>query len=95
VDASYDDELVFLSILFQQGDDFQASHRVESAGGFVQEEDIWCGDQLACDADTSLLASRYALADRCADQGVSLLFETETIDQGLDSAVLFIPKDRS
>ena len=95
MDAGDHDELVFPSVLFQQGNDLQASHRIESAGGFVQEEDIWCGDQLACDADTSLLASGYALADRCADQGVSLLLETETIDQGLDSAALFVPENRS
>ena len=95
MDAGYDDKLLVLSVLFQQRDDFQAGHRIKSAGWFVEEKNVWCGDQLACDADTSLLASRNALAGRCADQGVSLLLETKTIDQDLDSAVLFVPENRS
>jgi hypothetical protein len=95
VDAGYDDKFVLLGVFFQQGDDFQAGHRVESAGGFVEEKYVWCGNQLACYAHTSLLASRDALADRCADKGISLPFETEAIDQSLDSAAFFVLQDRS
>jgi hypothetical protein len=50
---------------------------------------------LARNADTSLLASRYPLADGCADQSISLLLETETVNQSLDPATLFILQNRS
>jgi hypothetical protein len=90
VNAGYHDKLMFLSVLLQQGNDLEASHRIKPTGGFIEEKDIWCGDQLACDANTSLLASGYALTNRCADQGISLLLETKAVDQCPDSAVLLI-----
>jgi hypothetical protein len=95
VDAGHHDEFVFLSVRLQQGNDLQASHRVKSAGGLVEKKNVWCGNQLARNADTSLLASRYPLADGCADQSISLLLETETVDQSLDPATLFILQNRS
>ena len=87
--------LVLLGILLQQRNDFEASHRVKTTGGFVKEENFGGGDQLTGNTDTSLLASRNALAKGCADQSISLLLETEAVDQGLDSAAFFVLQDRS
>lgn len=76
---------MLLGILLQQGDDLEAGRGVKSAGRLIEKEDFGCSDQLAGDAQTSLLTARDALADRGTDKDIGLLLETEAIDQDLYS----------
>ena len=42
-------DLILLHNLFQELDDLETCCRVESARWLIQEEDLWSGNQLACD----------------------------------------------
>ena len=41
--------------------------------GLIEEQDFWCGNELTGNRKSSLLPTGYALADGCADDGVSLI----------------------
>ena len=45
--------------------------------GLIEEQDLWGGNELTGNRKSSLLPTEYALADGCADNGVSLILQSE------------------
>ena len=48
--------------------------------GLIEEQDLWCGNELTGNRESSLLPTGYALPDLpdgCADDGVSLILQSE------------------
>lgn len=43
----------------------------------VKKQDLWGGDELTGNRKPSFLPAGYALADGCADNGVSLILQSE------------------
>ena len=41
--------------------------------GFIEEQDLGCGNELTGNRKSSLLPTGYAFPDGCADDGVSLI----------------------
>jgi hypothetical protein len=87
MDGSDDNEPVLASDLLDIADDFQAQGRVQPARGFVEEQDLWVGDETARDAQPLLLSTAEALLDGCADDGVSLGLEAEACNEVIDAAI--------
>lgn len=65
--------------------DFVACCRVQSRGWFVKEQDLRAGDQLARDAQTALLATAYAFADRGSNKDVGGRVQSKCRNEGLNA----------
>ena len=63
----------FLEIL----DDFEAGGRIQAARRLIQEEDLGCCDELACDTQSPLLTSTDTLPYGSANEGIGLVPQSE------------------
>jgi hypothetical protein len=52
-------------------------HTVKSSRRLVEEQNLWRGDQLTGDRDSSLLTTRETLLNRCTDEGVGVVGQAE------------------
>lgn len=82
--CNYDQVVLFRNVL-DEGDDLERGGRIQTRGGFVQEEKLWAGDELRRYTDTTLLTTRDTLSDGCSNQVVGLALETECSEKGLDA----------
>lgn len=65
--------VVLLRNFLQIGHHLVTCHRVQSTGGFVQEQDLWARDELARNTYSADLATTESLADWGAKDGVCVI----------------------
>ena len=80
---------MLLGELLDEAHHFPAGCGVQTAGRLVQEEYLWACHELGSNADSSLLASRYAFADRSTDDGVCLVTKTEGQEKPFNAGFAF------
>jgi len=85
MDGSDDNQVVFLRNILDERYDLERSSRVQTGRWLVQEEKLGRCDELSSDTDTTLLTTRYTLANWCTDQVVGLVLKTKGGDEGLDA----------
>ena len=73
MEGADNNEIVPSGNVAQVVDHLPTGCRVETARRFVEEKKLWAGDELTCDADTTFLAARNALANGGADDGIGLV----------------------
>jgi len=73
--------------------DLVAGGRVKTARRFVEVEDLGAGDQLCCHTDPALLPSTKALLQRRADECLTLVPQTEGLDELVHAMLQFTSLD--
>lgn len=68
---------MLLRNVLDEGDDFERGGRIQTRGRLVQEEKFGAGDQLGCNADTTLLTTGDTLPNWSSDEVVRLALQTE------------------
>ena len=63
--------------------------------GLIEEQDLWCGNELAGNRKSSLLPTRYALPDGRADDGLSLILQSERRKKLVNASSSFVAWDRA
>lgn len=78
--------IVLLSNDLDERNHFLTCSRIEPAGGFIEEQQLWTSNQLTCDTDAALLAPADTFTNGSADKRMLLLSKAERIEQAIDSA---------
>lgn len=65
-------------------DNFETGSRVQTAGRFIEEKNLWSGDQKTGDTQPTLLTTTDALSDRSTDNKVGLVTKTERGKEFID-----------
>ena len=73
MNACDDHDVPCLGDLLNIGNDLVATMCIQSAGWLVKEQNFGARYESARNAETSFLATRQALLDRCSDYSVSLM----------------------
>lgn len=66
---------------FQIVDNFESRCRIQPRSRFIQEYDLWCRDELCCDAHSAFLPAGYSLPDGCSDQIIGLIRQSKIFEQ--------------
>lgn len=64
--------VVLLSNLLDVIDDLKAESRVETTGGFIEEEDLRISNKSTGNSKTFLLTTTESFLDRCTNNGMCL-----------------------
>lgn len=87
--------VVLLSDVLDEGNNLLTCRGIETAGWFVEEQQLWAGNQLTGDTDAALLASAYTFTNGSADECMLLFPEAEGIEKAVDSAHAIRPRQAS
>lgn len=66
-------------------DDLPASGRVQAAGWLIKKQNLGAGDELARNANSSLLTATDSLANGSANQDARLFTETERLEETVNA----------
>lgn len=61
----------------------------------IKKQDLWGGDELTGNRKPSLLPAGYALADGCANNGVSLILQSERKQELVNAPPSLMTWDRA
>lgn len=81
--------VVLLRDVFDKGDDLEGGGGVQTRGRLVQEQELWTGDELGRDTNTTLLTTRDTLPDWRSDEVVGLSLQTECSQESFDALDAF------
>lgn len=84
MDGAHNDKFVASCYHAQVIDDLPTCRRVETAGGFVKEKNLWTGNELACDPDAAFLPARDTFPDWRANESVRLFSQTEGLKETIN-----------
>lgn len=77
--------VVLLRNVLDEGDDLERSSRVQTRSWLVQEQKLRAGDELRCNAYTTLLTTRDTFPDWGTNEGVGLSLKTKGSDECLNT----------
>ena len=75
--------IVLYSKIFDKGHHFETSSGIQATCRLVEEEYLWCRDELTRDAYTALLATADTLANGRSNYGLGLVLYTKGFEQEL------------
>lgn len=93
MDACNDDQPLLSDSTSQVFDDFVTRFRIQPASRLIEKQDLWGGDKLTSNRKPSFLSARYALADGCADNGVSLILQSERKEELVYASPSLVARD--
>jgi len=76
--------IIPLGYFLYEGYNLETSCGVETAGGFVQEQDFGSSNELACNTDSAFLSATDTFPNRGSDNTIRLLSQTKGLDKSIN-----------